>query len=151
MKKHLLIGNGFDIQFGGRAFTSQFIIQRIKYRAQMGIYDSLFEKTISGQEIVAIIERFVTETNSLMSGKYEDSVTADEVVEEISKYPQFERERLCKLAKDDMQERNPGNIPTDERGLLLQTASISNIALSEGISPSALYVLCVMNYDEYFK
>ena len=40
---------------------------------------------------------------------------------------------------------------TDERGFLLQTASISNIALSEGISPSALYVLCVMNYDEYFK
>ena len=75
----------------------------------------------------------------------------DEVVEEISKYPQFERERLCKLAKDDMQERNPGNIPTDERGFLLQTASISNIALSEGISPSALYVLCVMNYDKYFK
>ena len=33
MKKRLLIGNGFDIQFGGRAFTSQFIIQRIKYRA----------------------------------------------------------------------------------------------------------------------
>ncbi len=117
----------------------------------MRVYDSLFEKTISGQEIVAIVEKFVTETNSLMSGKYEDSVTADEVVEEISKYPQFERGRLCKLAKDDMQERNPGNIPTDERGFLLQTASISNIALSEGISPSALYVLCVMNYDEYFK
>lgn len=74
MKKHLLIGNGFDIQFGGRAFTSQFIIQRIKYRAQMGIYDSLFEKTISGQEIVAIVEGFVTEANSLMSGKYDQYI-----------------------------------------------------------------------------
>ncbi len=48
MKKHLLIGNGFDIQFGGPAFTSRFIIQRIKYGAQMGVYDSLFENTISG-------------------------------------------------------------------------------------------------------
>ena len=74
MKKHLLIGNGFDIQFGGRAFTSQLIIQRIKYRAQMGIYASLFEKTISGQEIVAIVEGFVTVANSLMSGKYDQYI-----------------------------------------------------------------------------
>lgn len=42
-------------------------------------------------------------------------------------------------------------MPIDEKEFVIQTASISNIALSEGISPSALYVLCVMNYDKYFK
>ena len=40
----------------------------------MGIYDSLFEKTISGQEIVAIVEGFVTEANSLMRGKYDQYI-----------------------------------------------------------------------------
>ncbi len=78
MRKYLLIGNGFDIQFGGRAYTSRFIVQRIKYRAQMGVYDSLFEGTISGQEIVAIVNGFVTEANRLLEGKYDQYIQDDE-------------------------------------------------------------------------
>lgn len=93
------------------------------------------------------IEKYIGIFNALA----QERVNVDKVVEEISKYPQFERERLCKLVKNDMQVRNPGNMPIDEKEFIIQTASISNIALSEGISPSALYGLCVMNYGKYFK
>lgn len=30
--QHLLLGNGIDIQFGGPAYTSRYIIKRIKYK-----------------------------------------------------------------------------------------------------------------------
>lgn len=34
--KYLLLGNGINIQFGGRAYTSEFMMKRIKYRAELG-------------------------------------------------------------------------------------------------------------------
>ena len=97
MKKHLLIGNGFDIQFGGRAYTSQFIIQRIKYRAQMGIYDSLFEEIISGQEIVAIVEGLVTEANNLIFGEYDQYIQDDATKNAVNDFKRRYTKKIQKL------------------------------------------------------
>ncbi|MGN1037519.1 MAG: hypothetical protein ACI4PX_07075, partial [Ruminococcus sp.] len=72
--------------------------------------------------------------------------TKDDVLNEISKIPQFKMERLCKLVKEDMQTRNPEHKTTNEEEFRKSTASISYIALQEGILPSTLYLICVMNF-----
>lgn len=51
----LLAGNGINIQFGGKAYTSQFIIERMKCRTAIQKYNVLFENTISGNELVALL------------------------------------------------------------------------------------------------
>lgn len=133
-------------------FTTNYFLKKFQCEHVEGLWYSIgcrkpvYNIKMQGNDRKAI-EKYIGIFNALA----QESVNVDKVVEEISKYPQFERERLCKLVKNDMQERNPGNMPIDEKEFIVQTASISNIALSEGISPSALYVLCVMNYDKYFK
>lgn len=76
----------------------------------------------------------------------ESVATKENVLNEIAQIPQFEMERLCKLVKEDMQIRNPEHKPTNEDEFRKSTASISYIALQEGILPSTLYLICVMNF-----
>ncbi|EJT6170772.1 hypothetical protein QTI99_06505 [Clostridium perfringens] len=68
--KSILVGNGINIQFGGKAYTSNFIIKRIKYKALLGKYDELFDNIITGKEIVDIFEGFVNVANDILEGKY---------------------------------------------------------------------------------
>ena len=70
----LLLGNGIDIQFGGMACTSSYIIKRIKYRALMDSYAELFNYQISAGEIVRLMNDFVSETNKIIHGEYDDYV-----------------------------------------------------------------------------
>ena len=50
-KKSVLLGNGINIQFGGKAYSNRFILSRIVFNALCDKYDSLFEGTLSGKEI----------------------------------------------------------------------------------------------------
>ena len=50
-KKSVLLGNGINIQFGGKAYSNRFILSRIVFNAQCDKYDNLFEGTLSGKEI----------------------------------------------------------------------------------------------------
>ena len=54
MKRNLLVGNGINIQFGGPAYSSEFILKRIKYNCRLGKYDSLFGGQITGKELESI-------------------------------------------------------------------------------------------------
>ena len=60
---NLLLGNGIDIQFGGVACTSRYIIKRIKYKALQDGYDKLFGYELTSKELLAILDGFVFETN----------------------------------------------------------------------------------------
>ncbi len=42
--KNILLGNGINIQFGGFAYSSDFIMKRIKYSARLDRYERLFCK-----------------------------------------------------------------------------------------------------------
>jgi hypothetical protein len=64
--------------------------------------------------------------------------------------PQFEMIRLCKAVKEDMKRRNPLHESTDKKDFIQQNASICYIALKEGILPSVLYLICIMNF-QYIK
>lgn len=97
--------------------------------------------------IPAKIDSFIQIFNALS----QDEITKTNAIKEVNKLPQFEIERLCKLVKTDFQKRNPGNASTDEKGFIEQSASISHIALQEGIYPSVLIMICVMFYNEYLK
>lgn len=87
------------------------------------------------------IDQFISCFNQ-MSGCV---ATKDEILKEISAIPQFEMERLCQLVKKDMNQRNPEHKSTNEADFLKSMASISYIALQEGILPSALFLIYVMN------
>lgn len=74
----ILIGNGFDINFGGAAYRNDFIIKRIIFHAKANRYDPLFEGTISGKEIAALFEALVTVANDIRLDKYDSFVEEDE-------------------------------------------------------------------------
>lgn len=80
----------------------------------------------------------------------DDEVSFDEIKEKINQVPQFEIERLCKAVKEDMNQRNPLHGSTDKKGFVQQNASICHVALKEGILPSVLYLICIMNV-QYIK
>lgn len=53
--KSILIGNGININFGGKAYTNDYIIKRILFNARANRYDLLFNGEISGDEIASIL------------------------------------------------------------------------------------------------
>lgn len=73
--KSILIGNGFNIQFSGRTYTSELILQRMKARARTGIYDELFENTISGKEILQVLDGLVDEANLILKGEFDEFIS----------------------------------------------------------------------------
>ena len=72
--KTVLIGNGFNIQFSGRTYTSELILQRMKARARTGVYDTLFENTITGTEIIRVLDGLVSEANRIIKGKLDEFI-----------------------------------------------------------------------------
>lgn len=77
--KSLLVGNGINIQFGNRAYTSEYIMKRIKYKAKLGYYDNLFGGKVTGDEINEILNAFVKITNDILDNKYDEYVIEDEL------------------------------------------------------------------------
>lgn len=69
--KSVLLGNGIDIQFGGKAYSNRFIMSRIIFGAQTGKYDPLFDGTISGDEIASVFKGFLPLANAILAGMYD--------------------------------------------------------------------------------
>ena len=81
-KKSVLLGNGINIQFGGKAYSNRFILSRIVFNALCDEYDSLFESTLSGKEIENIFRGLLPTDNSVLDGKYDEIRTDEEEVNE---------------------------------------------------------------------
>lgn len=67
----LKLDNGINIQFGGFAYSSDFILKRIKYNSRLGKYDRLFNNKITGKEIENVFKGFVDIANAIIENKYE--------------------------------------------------------------------------------
>jgi hypothetical protein len=78
---------------------------------------------------------------NVFNGLSDDIVSTETIIKKVNQIPLFEIKRLCILVKKDMQKRNPLHTTTDEKEFLQQNASISYIALQEGILPSVLYMI----------
>lgn len=76
--KNLLLGNGINIQFGGVANNSEFIMKRLKCRSGLGFYDELFGNKLSRNELIDILNSFVKEANSIREGGYDKYVSEDD-------------------------------------------------------------------------
>lgn len=76
--KTILVGNGFNIQFSGRTYTSELILQRMKVRARTGVYETLFENTISGMEIIRVLDGLASEANRIIKGELDKFVSKKE-------------------------------------------------------------------------
>ncbi|SFU86727.1 hypothetical protein SAMN04487886_12413 [Clostridium sp. DSM 8431] len=90
--KSVLLGNGINIQFGGKAYTSDFILKRIKFKAKLGFYDDLFQHTITGNELLNIFNGLSNIANDIIKGDcniYEaDTETIDAMNDFKKRYPQ---------------------------------------------------------------
>ena len=76
--KSILIGNGININFGGKAYTNNYIIKRILFNARASRYDPLFNGEISGDEIASIFVGLATWANAISDGKYDAIIPAEE-------------------------------------------------------------------------
>lgn len=72
--KSVLLGNGINIQFGGKAYSSEFIMKRIKYKAIYGEYKRLFKGSLDKDDIINILDGFVLLTNDILDNKYDSYV-----------------------------------------------------------------------------
>lgn len=72
--KSVLIGNGINIQFGGKAYSNYFIMERIKFKAKIDGYLELFDNTLSGDDIIMILDGFVDVANDIRNNKYDEFI-----------------------------------------------------------------------------
>lgn len=72
--KSVLIGNGINIQFGGKAYSNYFIMERIKFKAKIDGYLELFDNTLSSNEIVMLLDGFVDIANDIRDNKYDEFI-----------------------------------------------------------------------------
>lgn len=69
--KTLLVGNGMNIQFGGKAYTNDFIMKRVKFRVKTGESLSLFNGTLQKHEILTVLNGFVDIANGIREKEYD--------------------------------------------------------------------------------
>lgn len=123
-KKSVLLGNGINIQFGGKAYSNRFILSRIVFNALCDKYDSLFEGTLSGKEIENIFRGLLPTANSVLYGKYDEiSMDEKEVKEAISEF----KEQNSNRSKFE----HYYDIPLEDWFLLLRLAFLDNPDLAD--------------------
>lgn len=84
--RNLLLGNGINIQFGGMAYSSSFIMKRIKYRAKLDSYNELFGNRLTGNEIVKLLDNFVDEANKIREGEYDSYAKDDDTMDALNDF-----------------------------------------------------------------
>ncbi|HYE82242.1 MAG TPA: hypothetical protein VEG39_08755 [Clostridia bacterium] len=76
--KSVLLGNGINIQFGGKAYSNDFIMKRIIYNARANKYDPLFNGLVSGKDIEGIFRAFIDIANKARNGDYDGNGNSDD-------------------------------------------------------------------------
>lgn len=77
LNQSILIGNGININFGGSAYTNDYIIKRIIFNARANKYNLLFNGEIKGDDIAHIFVGLANLVNEITDGKY-DNIVPDE-------------------------------------------------------------------------
>lgn len=78
VNKSILIGNGININFGGKAYSNDYIIKRILFNAKANKYESLFNGKVNGDEIANIFVELAKWTNEIADGKYDAIIPENE-------------------------------------------------------------------------
>ena len=81
----VLLGNGINIQFGGSAYNSDFIMKRIKFASKLNHYNILFANKLTGNEIAEVFDNFVPIANDIRLKKYDKYANDNEILNEALK------------------------------------------------------------------
>lgn len=88
------------------------------------------------------VDKFIEVFNTLSF----DPIPKKKIINETNSIPQFEVDRLCAIVRKKLEEqKNLGN-PKSEDELFQDFGEISRIGLREGVLPSSLFMLYIMNY-----
>lgn len=123
--KSVLVGNGLNIQFGGRAYSSSFIMKRIKFKAKMDCYDELFNYSLTKEEIIDVLNGFVSISNDIIDNKYDDVVKDKDEKEALLDY----KKRYSKI-------QEPHEIMLEDWFFILHIFFLKNIDITENIIAS---------------
>lgn len=94
MERNLLLGNGINIQFGGAAYNSDFILKRIKYKSRLRKYDTLFDGKLTGKEIESVFKEFVDVANGIIEKRYENITGDVDTIEAIKDFQDRYTEKI---------------------------------------------------------
>lgn len=120
--KSVLLGNGINIQFGGRAYSNRFIMSRIVFNARCGKYDTLFKDPVSGKEIEDIFRGLLPTANDVLAGKYDNlGIVDNEIIKAIVEFKNQNSNRS--------RFEHYYDIPLEDWFLLLRLFFLSNIDL----------------------
>lgn len=78
--KSILIGNGVNINFTGKTYTSRFILDRVLFNARANKYDCLFGNKVDGKMLEGIFKGFISIANKIIDGEFDDIQTDDEKI-----------------------------------------------------------------------
>lgn len=123
--KSILIGNGVNVQFGGKAYSSDFIMKRIKFKAKLGFYDILFDGSLNSDEIIEVLNGFVSITNDILDNKYDDYVDDDEL-----------SSTLCEFKSRYKTVNAPHEIMLEDWFLVLHMFFLKNSDISDNLEAS---------------
>ena len=67
-EKHILVGNGININFGGKDYTNSMIIERLENNLKQndGRYDDVFAGIVSSRELLEVINMLNKEFNKIL-------------------------------------------------------------------------------------
>lgn len=116
---NLLLGNGIDIQFGGMAYTSRYIIKRIKFKALQDGYDELFGYNLSAKELLSLLNGFVGETNSIIEGNYDSYAVDQDTIQALEEFKNRYTEKV----------KNPEDIMLEDWLFVVHMFFLKNIDL----------------------
>lgn len=92
-KRHLLVGNGINIQFGGNAYSSKFILKRIKYNCRIEKYSELFAGKVTGEDLETVFDGLVDIANEIIDKKFTNIVN-DNLLEATEDFQSRYREKV---------------------------------------------------------
>ena len=99
----ILIGNGLNINFGGNAYSNQFLIKRIIFNARANKYAPLFNGVIQGDEIARIFVELANWVNEITDGKYDDIIPDEEkhILEDFKSRYNWKLEHYYEVGLED--------------------------------------------------
>lgn len=78
---NILIGNGFNIEFGGREYLNSEIIKRLLHNLSVKEYSAVFADKVNSKELLIVIEGLAGEVPNILDGKYDEfCTTLDELI-----------------------------------------------------------------------
>ena len=106
-------------------------------KSERKVYNCNYNIPSAGREII--------DTLNVLS---DDEISFGKIKDQINRIPQFQMIRLSKAVKEELRRRNPNNSSLSQVEFEQEQAAICHIALQEGIPPSVLYLVCVMNFNK---